>query len=854
MTSDDFLINHAYANVWCAPEQDYQHIFRPARLSPPIGVRGSTDLIWSRYPLPSQGEWYHVYQVGPVIYKNLGLDLNLLTWTSAGSMMVKESMVIDVYTESGRMVPREHVFLLATPDGNLSIAVRDTKAIADFGAVALYFRFYSNAFFNREGDEDPEQGIEYVYTVPTTTDTISAVARKFNDMKARTGGTYAYVNGWKVQSINIATIKRGDLVELVRDSSIKEILEIPVVDLDVFLSTLDNKQKYFIHRPVEDSAEIDYRDDIDFFLLKRTNANSYKGVYYHRNSEDSVRMVTHRDYSIPVPYVDRYTDTNPNWATTNQLTLQVVIRHGGTDKPLLNEAHHIRELIKLSETDYMQAVLGSDSTVSVWKAASLEESAYTKIMRSVAGKVTRKMVEDAYGYNAIGKLLADTPQIVTDVNRWVELPFGLRGESTVYEYDANGVLIDWYNNVNVMQYVTRNVNCHYIEGIIGKGGRRSSTIFGKDSTIVPGVNYRCYVCNISNGTPDGDWIDVTNDTTYYNVVGGMLVWGVDRARKYTAVKMDDSFLAYDLNLDYQDGLLRFSINVEELRIDGNVYNGLNEIPVGVLELWLNGHSLIEGLDWFMNEKEICIVNKSYRNMEYTGDRITIRGSGFCNADMSRIKQAEFGFVEQGWLSRNNRWNLREDKVVRVTAGGRLYTHEELSWAEDVPGVALDNVYNGAPYQVIEPVIPLRGATLEDTYAMRDIALAVDKEIEDYMTDRMGEVVIEGPNLIPGPHALYSPFVSKIMHDLDNGFIREQDITGLYSDMKVKTICQPYEWLLVYEPTVLIEPTDYVSVHPHERSDTVELGLNQYNFLRRVIRIYLDDKVNMSQFISIKPLE
>ena len=853
MTSDDFLINHAYQHVWCAPEQDYQHIFRPARLSPPIGVRGSTDLIWSRYNLPTQGDWYHLYQIGPVMYDNLGLGIANLVWTSAGSQMVKQSMVIDVYTESGRMVPREHVYFLATPDGNLAIAVKDTKVIADFGAEPLYFRFYSNAFFNRLQEEDPQQGIEYNYSVPTTVDSISALARTFRDMVGRSGVTYAFINGWKVQSINVATVKRGDIVEMVRDSSIKEVHEFPVTDLDYFLSTLDSKQKYFLHRPMLDNDSIDYRDDVDIYLIKRTNENVYTGVYYHRNSEDSVRMVTHHDYSIPVPYVDRYTVTNAEWATTNQLIVQLVVREGGMDKPLLNEAHHIKELNKLSEQDYLQAVIGSDANVDVWKAASLESSSYTLIMRSVAGKITRKMVEDAYGYNAMGKLLADTPQRVVNVNRWVELPFGLRGKSTVYEYDRQGLLIDWYFNSNVQQYVARNEDCSYIEAITGQGSRRTNTAYGIDTAVTPGINYRCYICKISNAVPDGDWSDVTGNAELYSVVNNTVIWNVDRSRVYTAVKMDDSFLAYDLLLDYADGLLRFSLNVEEVRIDGNAYTGLNEIPVGVLELWLNGHPIIEGLDWFMNEKEICIVNKVWRNQESSENRITVRGTGFCNPDMSRIEQSEFGFVEQGWLSRNNRWNLRDDKVVRVTVGGRLFARDELNWTEDRPGLMLENVYNGAPYQVIEPVIPLRGATLEDTYALRDVARAVDKQIEDYMTMRMGEVIIDGPNLIPQPHELYSPFISKVMHDLDAGYIREEDISGLYSDMNVKAICQSYEWLLAYEPTLRLAESDYYIVHPHEIYGSVELGLYQYNFLRRVIRIYLEDKVNMSQFVSIKPL-
>lgn len=854
MTSDDFLINHAYNNVWCAPEQDYQHIFRPARLSPPIGARGSTDLIWSRYTLPTAGDWYHLFQIGPVIFKNLNLSLLNETWTSAGSLMIKQRMLIDVYTEGGRMVPRERVFFLATPDGNLCVAVRDTKGIANFGAEPVYLRFYSNAYFNRNDVSDAAEGIEYRYFTPTSTDAISTASKVWRDMNEKSGKCFAYINGWKVQSLNVATMKKGDMVEMVRDSSIREILEFPVTQLPTFLSTLDKKQKYLLHQPIKRGAYIDYRDDLDIYLVKRSNANAYTGVYYHRNAEDSMRMVTHRDYSIPAAYLESYTQSNGAWARTDQLTVQLVLRHAGLERPLLDEAHHIKELYRLSEMDFMQALIGTDAVVSVWQAAALEQSQYTALMRATAGTITRTMVEEAYGYNAIGRLLADTPQKIETVNGWVELPFGLRGESTVYEYDADGLLLGWYLNINVQWYVARSKACKYVEAIPGRGGRSLSTVYGADAPSVPGYNYRCYVCTIDNTLPDGKWKDVTGDVNYYQVINGKITWTVDRKRIYTAVKRDDSFLTYNLDLDYQDALLRLSLNVAEVRIDGNLYNGLNEIPFGVLELWLNGHSLIEGLDWFMVDQEIVIVNKVYRTRDGKANRITIRGTGFCNADMSRIAQAEFGFVEQGWLSRNNRWNLRDDKVIRVTAGGRLFARSELNFAEDTGGVRLNAVANGAPYQVLEPVIPLRGATLEDTYALRAVAMKVDNEIEDYMTQRYPDQVLDTPNLIPGPHVLYSPFIGKVMHDLIAGYIREEDLTGRFSDTKVKELCKSYEWLLKYEPTYKGFNDRYVSIHPHESYEPFELGIYQYNFLRRVVRLYLEDKVDISHFISIKPLE
>ncbi|MNY00540.1 hypothetical protein D3C86_1330390 [compost metagenome] len=449
--------------------------------------------------------------------------------------------------------------------------------------------------------------------------------------------------------------------------------------------------------------------------------------------------------------------------------------------------------------------------------------------------------------------MADTPQKVSASKAWVELPFGLRGESTVYEYDASGLLIGWHPNRDVQWYVPRSTACSYVEAISGRGSDIQSTVYSDNADIPKGLTYRCYTCNIINGYPVGDWRDVTGDETFYDVVGKTIMWKVNRANTYTAIKFDDTFLTYNLTLDYEDAVLRFSLNVKEVRINGMLYNGLVEIPSGLLELWLNGRSIIEGLDWFMVGKEIVIINRSYRNQAGTHDVITVRSSGFCNPDMSRVKEAEYGWVENGLLSRNNRWNLRDDKVFRVIADGRIFTRDELSWAEDRPAVILGNVRNGAPYQVTEPLIPLRGVTYQSAYEMRELADATDKQIEDYMSSRLPEVAPEEVNLIPLRHSLYSPFVGKIMHDLISGFFDQHPLTEYYSDQDVRTWCEPYNWLLKYEPTMKGFDERYVTIDAHERMTPVSMSIYHYNFLARVIRVILNDKIDITHSVLIDHL-
>jgi hypothetical protein len=226
--------------------------------------------------------------------------------------------------------------------------------------------------------------------------------------------------------------------------------------------------------------------------------------------------------------------------------------------------------------------------------------------------------------------------------------------------------------------------------------------------------------------------------------------------------------------------------------------------------------------------------------------------GFPTADLTWGVPREYGFVDHGVLSKNHRYNVRDDKVVRVVCGGRIYDRRELVYAEADSGIRIPGVVNGMPYQISEPIIPLPGLAETDVYVMRDDALAVDDAIEAYLTQRIPEASFDTPNAIPDLYMLYSPFCAKLIYDLIYGLIAEELINDQYGDMHLKELCAPYEWLLKYEPSFQTLDPRYVSIHPHEQRTTVTLGVWQYRFLSRAIHVYLNDAVDISRFVQIEP--
>src|SRR5690606_31047219 len=404
------------------------------------GVVNQMRILWTQYPLPTSKEWYHVFQIGEITPELLGLLSTYNQWLSLDKHCQQSDLLVNVYLKNGVEFPRHTSYILRTMDDNVILAVKDHPSIGDAGNNPVYLRVYSNAYFQRSTDTG--EGIEVHGATLRTTADLTNMQSRWQAAKNRKGHCVAYVNGRRVQNLSPQTMTVGNVVEFFRDGTIREIVEFKVSELPSFLSTLDRQQKYLLHPRGYDRGTIDYLDDLDFYLIKRRSDHLLDGVYYHKNAENAVRMVTHRDYSIPVDFVAAYVDDHPDWYDINTLSVQVYVRDSGYERELVDEHHRIKELYRLEDDEILEAMVGQDSTVDVWQAANLEASAYPALMRAPMGTIDHDTVRDAYGYNAISKLLADTPLKIDPVSKGVDLPVGLWEDSTIYEYRADGTLIN----------------------------------------------------------------------------------------------------------------------------------------------------------------------------------------------------------------------------------------------------------------------------------------------------------------------------------------------------------------------------------------------------------------------------
>jgi hypothetical protein len=814
------------------------------------GALGDIKIGMRKWNLPTIGDYYHVFMIGDLPPVLVGMNTVKDKWISARAHAVATSLLIDIYTDSGLHFPLFQSYFLYTHNGALVIAIKRNDKIANLSTTQPYIRWRSNAYFDGFDAVPTNAGIEVEGIVPNTEADFYRFQAKWRTAQGNQGYTFAFVNGRRVKSLNLTTLKLGDTIEYVRDASVKEVLEIYTKDLKAFDSILDHQAKYFLPRPGL-GVTIDYWDDIDVYLLNYSMAQRYTGYYYHFNRDDSIRMVTHRDYSIPIAYLMGYVERSPDgWYWNQDLRIELIIRHGGwNDRALHDEHHRIKELFKLPEPLRIKAMLGPDTT-PIWRAEELENSAYTQLMRTEFGDVTRQMVEDAYGYNAISRLVGDTPIKIEDGQKWARFPVSLRRLSTVYEYNKSGLLLGWYYHDYSVEYPVRNELTKYLEAFIGTGDVDLSTVYDQmTTTLEPGVDYRFYISDIANGVAKNNWRDCTGETATYTVTNGVATWNVDLKKKHVAVKNTKDFLAKTIVLNYYDDLLTFTVNVDEVSSGNILTNDIMAIPPGQVDIWLNGFSLVKDIDYFINWPQIGIINKAFL-VDGASQTVTFRGRGFCTRDMKLETVKDFGFVKYGQLSHNSRFNVRDDKVIRITVGGQLYTRDELGFTEDGTTIVMPGVENGAPYSITDPIIPIAMVTNTDTYTLRDKSEAVDAEVEDYLTMDLPEPIPTVPDAIPTLYKVFSPFTAKLIYDMLGGYLLMDEFEGDYSLDDVKKKLVGYEWILAFDPVIQGYDKDYVIVHPHPESGAIMLNVYQFRFLTRAVEVFLNGEVNISRHTLI----
>ena len=821
-----------------------------------------------RLALPTILDRYDVYQVGALYPSALGLNdynpsFTQQTWISFEKAIQETDLIVQIYNQQGIEIPKAFAYYCLTIERNLIFCVRRIPSLnITYPEEHIYFRFYTNAFFVSDRsiinvDRTYSKAIR-----PKTVSEISNFGAETTNYKTKPGFTLCFVNGLLRQDISTATVNVDDTAEFIYDSSIKKVVRFNLAGLQSFTSTLDGEYKYLMAYNHTENDVIDFQDDVDFWVIHKQigNQTAYHGLYLGRNTPQAIRMVTHREYSVKVYDVQQIKNHLRNLLELaaildENVEILMIVRKAGFVRPLVKDSSRLFELFKLGFQDRMSAMIGHNSSMSEWTAAALENNSYMRLMREKYEDISMALVQNALGYNGISKLMANSPMkavIHSSVKSCILTP-GLQVNSTIVEYDNNGELIGVVNHLTGERHYSFLSTAEIFEGLVGLNGEDPSVTFSKTSLLLEeNTEYRVYRTQVVSGIWSNEWHDVTNSDEY-SVSGRNITIVSPGSTSMYMLRTSKKFLCRTFDLTPVGGNYFFSLTE---RVDRGLgfYDHFVAVPPKHIKVFLNKKPLIENIDYIVNFPNIYIISKKHLVNPFTSvsQSVVVICHGFCDSDCNYRPEHDSGFIEHGFLSNDSEFDLRDDKVLSIIVGGKFVHPSDLLFSEEHSGVSVDNALNGTPYQITNTDVPMWGLEGTTVTEFRNKSKVIDSKVKDFMTQIKPQPNRGNLMVIPQRYELFSPFFQRVIFELLNDNILEEDIDNAFNDKKLIELCAPYEHTLKFDPLTPGNRLDprYVTIHPHCWPVAVSMSLVKYRFLSNVVRLYGKSLISLTNFVSI----
>lgn len=834
---DNWLVAHARQYAWQRPGADGTLMIAPHKITPPTGAIGHVRDGLSDIPLPGTG-WWHAYHLGKLHVREGNLNIPVGIWYKASAVINHVNAFILIYNEQGLGLPMDKAYFYRDRNGAILLAMQQSAKYKWPETDTLYVKFYAGWSGGDRAESVPDTTTEYM-TIPNPL-ARQAVINRIRELRTtRKGYLSVWVNGELRDNLVVADLNTWDDVELRVDGRVRRVQDFVLGDVKSFNSTLDNKRKYLLHLPKGDNRW-SFNDDVEIHIFYKN-----RGRYYHHHRSEAIRNLTYNDLSIPA---ERVKDLRTSWGeltNIDEVVVRVIVRDDYLDQPALFNTDRLFDLYRLTDDGIVSAMVGVNANVPEWRAANLEQSAANRLAAAKPRAITRELSTAAYGYNAVSHYAADTPQkLQQDERGWnCRLPDLLARRSTVYEYDVNGVLLGSYSHNDDAYYYARNANARLVEALVSEQGDAMDIVnSASDFQQEAGINYSLYLQILKSEKPTGEFV-LAEEGVDYTRVDGYVTWTVDRTRRQPTVISDKKHLFISDTFEVKDGIIQVGVTSRDE--NGNVRPLF--VPMETVEAWLNGHPLVHGIDFTVQWPTVTIVNKVFIN-DGEVNRVDLRARGVTGT----LRVPEHGFVSSGVLSNNSRYDVREDKVVRIVAGGRLVHRSDVVFRED-SAVGVTAVPDGVPYSVDDPTIPLRTLVSGDTYALRDKARDMDSRIEDYLTVWFPTPPPAAIVPLPSWYHLYSPVLNKVMWDIlmHRLTVVEDDETHRISTTQLDEIMEGYKDLLPFDPAFTGFDKRFVRVHPHVKYETVNVPELTFALLDRINARYLNNAVTLNQYLKIK---
>lgn len=369
--------------------------------------------------------------------------------------------------------------------------------------------------------------------------------------------------------------------------------------------------------------------------------------------------------------------------------------------------------------------------------------------------------------------------------------------------------------------------------------------------------FRAYVCPMVGGIPNEEWEDVT-DNIYYDYSEGdstngyvpRLLWNwglLAQANLYPCVKMNHIMFVKEVNglgSNYP-GYIRLPLESMNNWL-GSAQLTPQHIPHGVIDVFMDGHPLVENVDHYIKWPFVTIVKRPLTDPLLT--KIVIRAYGPCNpATLLNYPARDIGFTKKGIVSDNHRYDIRADRCIRVIADGLLHDPNQVWFAEGNGG---NLIRDGKPYAVMDYVLPVENFTTRRTVPYRNESLDLDERVMDYLTPLIPVPTAQHPVVAEWRWNVISPFCSAAIHLLLDGFLNTGVLDNPYTKAQTDVWLSSILHLLDVDPCVRGVDSNYISISPHQYDNYIVLTFSQYRFIEFIVSNYLNNKVDPTLALRI----
>lgn len=554
----------------------------------------------------------------------------------------------------------------------------------------------------------------------------------------------------------------------------------------------------------------------------------------------------------------------------------------------------------------LNAMTGAFSNLKEWTAPELENSPHNKLLGMEYTDITNDDVFAALGYNGASSVLSNplfympgvapgdegfedlytTPPYETGMGYLV--PATYRVNSTVYEYNKLGELIRLRSN-KWSEHYRPSEDAVFCEYALGDATTYLDIIYTQSTvTIEPEYGFRVYKApwrifdddeeekektywsnewsiskdgqplyqtdtfvqidtDAPDDTPDvdgpwskgeiaGPWEDITGSSDYtFDSSTGQLSWNINMNNYLGIIVRDSKHLFFQVNVKHLDKSISFSL-IHLWEIGGT----LLPLKPAQLDIWMNGKPMIENVDYLFDFPTVYVVNKQHLVDGAESIDFQVRATGLSKDGI--YNRSELGFVTNGVIGYNGRYNLRINRPTKLVSNGRIFLTQSADWAETKGHGENFQGLEGFPYEVKHYVCLNKYVENYTTQKGLEADVDLDTRISQYLT----EYVDYKPKTPPDSpfqsdrYRLFSPFMSQLYNELRLGF--KTTPTTIPTNQEINELTQDIQFLLKYDPCVLNFTEAYFEIHPCSNIGYQPITPMQLTILEKVNTLYLNDRI------------